>query len=348
MLRREEEIENGRHVLGLREDSPGALPAFGLLHLASRTSPASVAHCPHGHAVSATKVSAVPQADVSRSRNLFAFYGGTLNGLGFAASVVSGIQWPTPTAWLEFVESMTTSLAWPLAVVVIAYALRAQLLSAIGRLSGIEAFGVKAWFDQKTSALREELLEVEIQDEQGERERRRDGEPKETTQDPGRRQTDPPTDPPTDQQPEPNADDRRDAQARAQARQLLGEIFDFKHIIRTMAGPADGRPLPPRSLVIESWTMVEGVLRGLDQIAVRRAPGRMPPSTQILRDLNERELISGELGKVIREMSTLRNAVAHDARLNISESAANSYAESAVVALGLLESAIREHYVTRS
>jgi len=58
---------------------------------------------------------------------------------------------------LDFIVSMTGSLAWPLVIVVIVLAFKAQLVALAGKVASFEGFGVKLSFADRVSQLSAEL-----------------------------------------------------------------------------------------------------------------------------------------------------------------------------------------------
>lgn len=62
--------------------------------------------------------------------------------------------------WMDFMASLTESLAWPIAVILLAFIFRRHVAAALGRLTRVEGAGLKASFGSELAEVEEKTARV--------------------------------------------------------------------------------------------------------------------------------------------------------------------------------------------
>ena len=90
----------------------------------------------------------------------------------------------------------------------------------------------------------------------------------------------------------------------------------------------------PRAAVIEAWLRFE--LAAVEVLDSRGIPARPRSPTHMIRELNSRQLLRGNLYEILTELRNIRNRAAHDLDLAIESHQAREYVERMEQAIVLL------------
>jgi hypothetical protein len=268
---------------------------------------------------------------------------------------------------LEFIDSVIENLAWPFAAVWLAFLLRGRVLEAIGRLTGIEGFGLRAEFERTASEIRVQVEEqVEEQVDEKRAEDQRDA----------KKQTGPGTglvERATSQSDEggghgeQNASgsytkaggllgDRDPALAESlnplekatvperdlYADELLQDMFISTHELSVLSGNLGGSSqYPPRSAILESWRNVGASVRDLHALTIGMDGKRS--TIHSVDDLAIGGIISVDTARTISAMWELRERVVNDRGRDISADAARDYVRSALGILKILSGVVQRY-----
>lgn len=254
-------------------------------------------------------------------------------------------------SWLEFIDSLVSSLAWPAAVVLAVFVLRERLNSLLDRVQNVEAMGVKATFSRDASSIKAKVegmqlketastLKAEAESEES-TDVGHDGRHDEQTEDTGPRPSMPTLD---DEPPSTPPSQDLDLSERAKQHQDIkrfwfNEVDESIAEIQDLGGEVRLSPAANIGLVVAAWAQVEAVLRGAYRLVDLPQAERRRPAPAVIRALAEHGAISTSQEASLMELCRLRNEAAHSTN-RVSDQAAQDYISASVGVLQLVKSSV--------